>query len=1064
MTDSRAILGVNYSGGHDSSVSLVSADGDILLACALERVSRHKQDGRPPRALLAGIDYSQVARCALPCYGPDGPPALPTGQRFHSLLHNRPAYPIHPFSPSFYAFLDDIPLEKTFVGHELAHAAAAYYLSGFPEAVVLAYDAGMYNEPWFGGVFRARGPAIDAVEMFPAETNAKIASLYAVITGVLDFLPLRHEGKVTGLAAYAEPDATCLAVINDLLTARYEQLEAVARWINPFSESAAPQFVVDAEQRTAIRREFGRASDAQVAASLQYATEQHLLEIVQRIRAEGWSSRLCLGGGLFANVKLNQRIHEAWGGEVFVAPPMGDEGVSLGAALYEAHKHGSARFPNAPRTMYLGPASPPADTQALLEQEGIVGHVSEDPALDLARLLASGRTVALFRGKMEFGPRALGNRSILAQATDPDINTRLNAQLRRTEFMPFAPITRVEDAALEYEGLRGAERAAEFMTITFNVTDHFRQSCPAAVHVDGTARPQLVAAEANPFLHGLLTAYHSLSGITSLINTSFNVHEEPIVCTPEDALKGFFEAQLDCLFLDGHLVHAEDNTAASVRYLGAALARRPSRDREQADLIEHLWRERAVLQAEADRRLAALEATVEARRQPANGEPDHQPGDEPQRDETQREEPPVDELRLDEPPRGGSPPGEPPRIKPPAPDLVAPTPGLGAAPSAPPHDALAVLDVGSGVPVAVLESVLTPVLTSIRNLESQVIGLLGDPDTRLRVLQREKEAAEAAAEARLQVIEQQERALAHYRFWSVGERWRRFSEPRLGQLYQYEPRPLEIPPYYTRRERLRETPVVSLVTPSYNQGQFIERTIRSVLEQEYPALEYGIQDGGSTDTTLDVLRAREDRLAWVESKRDEGLGHALNLGFARTTGPIMAYLNSDDVLLPGALLFVVKFFLEHPDVDVVYGHRVVLDEYDAEIGRWILPPHDDAVLTWADYIPQETLFWRRSIWDKAGGHIDQSFRFAVDWDLLLRFQAAGARFVRLPRFLGGFRVHPHQKTSSEMADVGSGEMDRLRERVHGRGVTRAEIQAALRPYLRQHLLLHKLWRAGVVRY
>jgi hypothetical protein len=151
-------------------------------------------------------------------------------------------------------------------------------------------------------------------------------------------------------------------------------------------------------------------------------------------------------------------------------------------------------------------------------------------------------------------------------------------------------------------------------------------------------------------------------------------------------------------------------------------------------------------------------------------------------------------------------------------------------------------------------------------------------------------------------------------------------------------------------------------------------------------------------------------------------------------------------------------------VDVVYGHRVVVDEYDGEVGRWVLPPHDDEALSWGDYVPQETLFWRRRIWDKVGGAVDESFRFAVDWDLLLRFRDAGARITRLPRFLGAFRVHPHQKTSSEIESVGREEMRRLRTRTLGRQVTDAEVARALQPYFRRHIICHKLYRLGVFRY
>ncbi len=289
--------------------------------------------------------------------------------------------------------------------------------------------------------------------------------------------------------------------------------------------------------------------------------------------------------------------------------------------------------------------------------------------------------------------------------------------------------------------------------------------------------------------------------------------------------------------------------------------------------------------------------------------------------------------------------------------------------------------------------------------------------------------------------------------------------PKLGVLYQHPPKPLEVPKWYTsQRHSPQGLPTISIVTPSLNQAAFLERTIRSVLDQSYPNLEYIVQDGGSSDWTEVVLKRYAPFLAYVESARDKGQANAINLGFSRATGEILAYLNADDLLLPGALHYIGRFFAMHPDVDVVYGHRVLIDENDQEIGRWALPPHDNEVLLWGDYVPQETLFWRRRIWEKVGGHIDESFRFAMDWDLLLRFRDAGARFFRLPRFLGAFRVHPHQKTSAEIAELGAQEMNRLRERCHGRSVSDAEINRHVRPYLVKHVLCHKLYRLGVFRY
>jgi GT2 family glycosyltransferase len=169
-------------------------------------------------------------------------------------------------------------------------------------------------------------------------------------------------------------------------------------------------------------------------------------------------------------------------------------------------------------------------------------------------------------------------------------------------------------------------------------------------------------------------------------------------------------------------------------------------------------------------------------------------------------------------------------------------------------------------------------------------------------------------------------------------------------------------------------------------------------------------------------------------------------------------------LLPGSLAYVARYFDEHPDVDVVYGHRVLIDGQGLEIGRWVLPPHDDRVITFADFIPQETMFWRRRAWDAAGGHIDESFRFAMDWDLILRFRSAGMRFVRLPRFLGAFRITDTQKTSSWWLSAGRRETERLTERAVGHTPPRSQIRRWVRPFMRRHFILDKLYLAGIVHY
>lgn len=264
--------------------------------------------------------------------------------------------------------------------------------------------------------------------------------------------------------------------------------------------------------------------------------------------------------------------------------------------------------------------------------------------------------------------------------------------------------------------------------------------------------------------------------------------------------------------------------------------------------------------------------------------------------------------------------------------------------------------------------------------------------------------------------------------------------------------PAPLPPAPARRSKPAAPPHFAIVTPSFQQARFLDACLRSVLDQREARVDYVVQDGGSTDGSREVIQAHAARLFAWNSEPDGGQADAIVRGFAQTTGApddVMAWLNSDDLYRPDALATVGEFFARHPDVDVVYGHRFVIDETGRAIGRWMMPEHDDEVLRVNDFIPQETLFWRRRLWDRVGG-IDRSLHFALDWDLLLRFQTAGARMVRLPVFLGCFRVHSQQKTSAAMQRIGQAEIDWLRTRTQGRFVSPAELvtNPALQRYLR----------------
>jgi glycosyltransferase involved in cell wall biosynthesis len=300
--------------------------------------------------------------------------------------------------------------------------------------------------------------------------------------------------------------------------------------------------------------------------------------------------------------------------------------------------------------------------------------------------------------------------------------------------------------------------------------------------------------------------------------------------------------------------------------------------------------------------------------------------------------------------------------------------------------------------------------------------------------------------------------------WLAGtlRRWVWKHSMRLGVLFQYEgkalvwdklPKPKTTPDHW---------PVIAVVTPSFNQAEFIERTLKSVLDEAYPKLEYVVMDGGSTDGSQDIIARYADRLHHWQSGRDGGHSAAIADGFTKTRGEIMAWLNSDDVWAPGTLAFVGDYFARHPEVQAIYGHRVLIDAADRDVGRWTLPRHDVEFTKWADYIPQETLFWRRGCYEKAGG-MDLSFRFSMDWDLILRLQKASPNMVRVPWVLGGFRVHAAQKSQTQIHTVAVEENTLLRKRELDTSFTEARLEERVILYQARAVLCNWLLRWGIRR-
>jgi carbamoyltransferase len=564
----RAILGVNYSGYHDSAIALVAPSGETLFACSLERVSRVKQDGRPPHVLLEGMPWEKIIAVAVSTEEKYAPPSDPS-----SVIHPAPL-PRHrkldlSHKEPFHEFFAKLPPKKEYVCHQMSHAAAAYYLSGFEDALCLVYDGGMNNCPWFGGLYRAAGKSIEPLDRFAPSHYAKITSLYSAVTSLLGFTPNKHEGKITGLAAYGKPTERCRKLLGELFGPEYFEMERLMEWVGAYSDQEPPCFIVNQTQREKLMRPFQAAgiTREEMAATVQAMAEEHVIELLRRAREKGWTSdSICLAGGLFANVKINQRVKEFGFQRVFVCPPMTDDGTALGAALAVA-----ARQPGfAPRpcpNVFLGYRYTANEVEAALKEAGIVYQKVPNPAETIAAELAGGSVIGVFQGAMEFGPRALGNRSLLSQANHASINKDLNAKLCRTEFMPFAPMTRKEDTEKCYTTLAGCEHTAEFMTITSDCTAAMREKSPAVVHVDGTARPQLLTREQHPLIYETLSLYHKKTGLHSILNTSFNIHEEPIVCSLRDAIAGFLESAIDVLYMEGgYVARFAENHEAALRH------------------------------------------------------------------------------------------------------------------------------------------------------------------------------------------------------------------------------------------------------------------------------------------------------------------------------------------------------------------------------------------------------------------------------------------------------------------------------------------------------------------
>jgi carbamoyltransferase len=424
-----------------------------------------------------------------------------------------------------------------FANHHEAHALPALFFTDWQDALLFTADGIGDNVSYSIRTLKDGALAChfgDDNFLLKKLAANSIGQAYSFATALCGFTKLRHEGKLTGLAAYGEPTLA----------------PEMARQFRLGTDGlVATQFPGEVEIGDAMARICAGASRETIAASIQKVTEDLMLGVVRHWLERHKVRHLGLGGGLFANVRLNRLLAESCPlDEVFAFPAMGDDGLCVGAALsFLLARDGLAAW-LAKRyrldTVYLG-RDFDSDIDAALEATPGLRRDPGAPLKTAIERLAAGEVGAAFLGRMEFGPRALGARSILASPADHAINDNLNKRLERSEFMPFAPYVLDEDAAKVFDITPVNRYAARFMTITCGVRPEWRDRIPAVVHVDGTARPQIVRDAENPLYAAILRGFRDKTGLPVLVNTSFNVHEEPIVNRPAECARALVDGRID---------------------------------------------------------------------------------------------------------------------------------------------------------------------------------------------------------------------------------------------------------------------------------------------------------------------------------------------------------------------------------------------------------------------------------------------------------------------------------------------------------------------------------------
>jgi carbamoyltransferase len=555
------------SQGHDSAAAIV-IDGEVIAAAAEERFNRRKHSGAFPIGAInyclaeAGVTIDEIDELA---HGFDYSPY----QKFYSLdpineQHYREVLSKEALLALARRDLGRFSAERIHrVNHHLAHAASAYFTSGWDECLVVVID-GM-GEAHSVTVFHGHDGKLEKIHQLPAQDS--IGILYSLVTLHLGFDFNADEYKIMGLAPYGDAERF-RSFFNETV-----ELHADGRIRIPILRLNQTRDERENHLRTRRhlterlvkeRRPEEEVTDTHrdVAASLQACLDRTMEHLCGHFARKLGLRRLAMAGGVALNCTANGKLlRSGIFDDIYIQPAAGDDGTALGAALYRAAQAGEVVNRRSPVPFY-GPAHSTAEIDNALEQFADRVEIMrfgslEDTCVEAARLIAAGRVIAWYRGRMEFGPRALGHRSILADPGHPEMRDRINAMVKMREaFRPFAPAVTLEEVHRWFEVEPGTE--LPYMIMIVNVREEHRASLPAITHVDGSARVQTVSTADNAEFHTLLREVGKVTGREMVLNTSFNVKGQPIVNTPREALETFLGTGIEYLFLENTLARRLD--------------------------------------------------------------------------------------------------------------------------------------------------------------------------------------------------------------------------------------------------------------------------------------------------------------------------------------------------------------------------------------------------------------------------------------------------------------------------------------------------------------------------